>query len=202
MHHIMAKFWWILAVRGILGVLLGLASFAWILALDGYYPDVFGLSLFAKWVSILATLVLLLGFYAFIDGLFAVLLGVQDYGKGRRWWALIVEGFLSIGLGVFTWIKPEIAVLFLLYWIVAWALLTGILEIVQANALNEYEDRRRPLLFAGLSSVLFGVLILFFHVSGIALVWLMAFYAFASGIPLLVLASRLRGFARAAYTNR
>ncbi len=202
MHHIMAKFWWILAVRGILGILLGLVSIGWIIALNGYYPDGFGLSLFAKWATIVATLVLLLGLYAFLDGFFAVLLGAQDYGDGRRWWTLIVEGILSIGLGVLTWLKPDSVLLMLLYWVAGWAFLTGFLEIFQAFDLNEYKERRRPLFFAGLCSVVFAVLILAFREGGITLVWLMGTYAFAFGIPLLVFAFRLRSFTPVSHRTR
>lgn len=131
MHHIMAKFWWILAARGILGILLGLAAIGWIITLNGYYPDGFGLSLFAKWATIVATLVLVLGLYAFLDGLFAILLGVQDYGDGRRWWALIMEGLLSIELGILAWLKPESAVLVLLYWVAG-----GLFSLVSLKSFN------------------------------------------------------------------
>ncbi len=197
MHHIMAKFWWILGVRGLLGILLGLVSLAWVLSLDGYYPDVFAMSVFTKWASIVATLVLLLGLYAFLDGLFAVILGAQDYGDGRRWWTLIWEGILSISLGLLTWFKPEAVVLVLLNWIAAWAILTGLLEIFQGYDLNEYKERRRPFFYAGLCSVVFGGLIFFFKVTGTELVWLVGIYAFASGIPLVVMSARLRQFAKA-----
>jgi uncharacterized membrane protein HdeD (DUF308 family) len=197
MHHIMAKFWWILAARGILGILLGLASVGWIVALSGIAQEGLGLTLFAKWATIVATLVLLLGLYAFLDGLFAVILGAQDYGDGRRWWTLIAEGLLSIGLGILTWLKPEWAVLALLYWIAGWAVLTGLLEIFQAADLNEYKERRSPLYFAGFCSLAFGGLILIFRAGGITLVSLMGAYAFAFGIPLLVLSLRLRRYAKA-----
>ena len=197
MHHIMAKFWWILGIRGLLGVLLGIVSFAWILSLGGYYPDVFGMSVFTKWASVVVTLILILGFYAFLDGLFAVILGSQNYGEGRRWWALIVEGILSIGMGTMVWFKPGIVAMAVLYWIAAWAILTGLLEIFQGLDLNEYKDRRKPFLFAGFSSLLFGVLVLVFQVTGIALVGLMGIYAFTFGVSLMVMAGRLRKFAKA-----
>lgn len=195
MHHLMAKFWWILALRGALGILLGLASVVWILSLDQSCFDLFGMSLFFRHAMILATLILLLGLYAFIDGAFALILGFQDYGGGRRWRALIVEGFLSVGLGLWTWLNPYATVLVLLYWIAAWAVVTGFLEFLQGMQLTEYKDRRKPLLYAGLASMAFGFLILGFRSGGTRLVWLMGIYAFLSGIPLLMLGLRLRHFA-------
>ncbi len=195
MHHLMAKFWWILALRGFLGILLGLVSIAWILYLNQGSVDLFGLSIFLKPAAIIATLILFLGIYAFIDGLFAILLGSQDYGDGRRWWSLLAEGVLSVGLGLLTWLQPNLTALVLLYGIAAWAVFTGLLEVFQGFELNEYKDRRRPFLFAGLTSVVFGILIFFFRVGGADLVWLMGIYAFLFGIPLLTLGWRLKRFA-------
>ena len=194
MHHIMARFWWILALRGVLGILLGLTAITWILELNGMNADVFGLSAFLRPAALLATVILLLGLYAFIDGLFAVLLGVQDYGDGRRWWTLIIEGTVSIGLGIATWMKPEATVLVLLYLVAGWALLTGVLEVLQAVDIHEYKERRAPLYLAGVCSILFGVAIFSLRVGGATLVWWVALYAFTFGIPLLVLAIRLRHF--------
>ena len=193
-HHIMARFWWILALRGALGILLGLTACAWLLNLNGMNVDLFGLSAFLRPAALLATVILLLGLYAFIDGLFALLLGVQDYGEGRRWWSLIIEGLVSVSLGLLTWFKPESTVLILLYLVAGWALLTGVLEILQALDLNEYKERRGPLYFAGICSMVFGISVFSFRVGGDLLVWLVSLYAFAFGIALLVLAFRLRHF--------
>jgi uncharacterized membrane protein HdeD (DUF308 family) len=195
-HHIMSKFWWILAVRGVLGIVLGISAVVWILTLDQVFPQVFGFFLFLKAAEIVATLILLMGLYAFIDGLFAILLGAQDYGGGKRWWMLLAEGVVSVSLGSIAWFWTDGAVLVLLYWIGAWAVVTGFLEITQAFDLNEYKDRRRPFLFAGSCSILFGIIILALPVAGIDLVWLMGGFAFASGIPILALALKLRPFAK------
>ena len=194
MHHIMARFWWILALRGALGVLLGVTACAWLLSLSGTNVDLFGLSVFLRPAALVATIILLLGLYAFIDGIFALLLGAQDYGGGRRWWTLIIEGVVSISLGLLTWLKPGSTVLVLLYGVAGWALVTGGLEIWQALDLNEYKERRAPLYFAGVCSMVFGALVLSFRVGGETLIWLVALYAFAFGMPLLVLAFRLRHF--------
>lgn len=193
-HHIMARFWWILALRGALGILLGLTAGAWLLKLSGMNVDLFGLSAFLRPAALVATIILLLGLYAFIDGIFALLLGAQDYGEGRRWWTLIIEGVVSVSLGLLSWLKPESTILVLLYAVAGWALLTGGLEIWQAFDLNEYKERQGPLYFAGVCSMVFGVLVFSFRVGGETLIWLVALYAFAFGVPLLILAFRLRHF--------
>jgi len=198
MHHLMARFRWILVLRGALGVLLGLASAGWVLYLNHGSADIFGLSLFLRPAALVATLILLLSAYALVDGFFEILLGAQDYGDSRRWWSLIVEGLLSVGLGLLTWLRPNETALVLLYWIAAWAFFTGLLEIRQGLELNEYKDRRKPFLFAGLCSAAFGVLVYSYPLGGETLLWLMGGYAFLFGMPLLRLGFRLRGFAKKA----
>ena len=203
MHHIMAKFWWLLALRGALAVLLGLTAVAWILQSDGLSLNLLGLDAFFHPAATVATLILLLGLYAFSDGLFSFLLGVQDYGDGRRWPALILEGLVSLAIGVWAWIHPGTAVLVLLYWVAGWALLTGALEVRQALDLNEYKERTLPLFLAGLVSGAFGFLLFFFtRIGGEGLVWLFGFYGISFGAAFLALAFRLKPFAQRTRSRR
>ncbi len=198
-HHIMAKFWWILFGRGALGVLFGIGSLGWAVRLQNTNHDLFGLSIFLQPVSILATFLLMLGCYAFLDGLFSIALGVQDYGGGQRWTSLLIEGTLSIALGLWTWLQPERGALVLFYWIAAWSLVTGALEVQQSWDLTEYRDRKRPLLMAGTVSLFYGAAILFFHPSGISLVVLTGLFTILFGLPLLVLGLHLRHFTQGKY---
>jgi uncharacterized membrane protein HdeD (DUF308 family) len=161
--------------------------------------DLFGLSIFLQPVSILATFLLMLGCYAFLDGLFSIALGVQDYGGGQRWTSLLIEGTLSIALGLWTWLQPERGALVLFYWIAAWSLVTGALEVQQSWDLTEYRDRKRPLLMAGTVSLFYGAAILFFHPSGISLVVLTGLFTILFGLPLLVLGLHLRHFTQGKY---
>jgi uncharacterized membrane protein HdeD (DUF308 family) len=195
-HHIMSRYWWILAARGWAGILLGVAAFWSIARMDSGATDLFGMSLFVKPASVLATLILLLGAYALLDGVFSILLGLQDYGGGKRWPGLVLEGAASLGLGLFTWLVPGTTVLWALYGIAAWAFLTGALEIGQGLDLNEYRDRRPFLITAGAFSILFGLMVLVFQVGGMGLVWTLGAYALLFGAILLAAAHRLRRFAR------
>jgi uncharacterized membrane protein HdeD (DUF308 family) len=193
MHRPLSKFWWILGLRGALGIVLGLIALGWLAAISGWLGKSLWNATFAVTDSgVLAALIVILGTYAFLDGIFAVGLGVQDFGEGRRWWVLILEGLLSIGLGIFTFAAPGLSVLFLLYWIAFWAVITGILEIVQAFHLHDFRGQRKPLIAAGVISILFGALILYPGVGGSALVALLGLYAFSFGACLVVLALRLK----------
>ncbi|HET9869220.1 MAG TPA: DUF308 domain-containing protein, partial [bacterium] len=132
-HRLPDRAWWILGARGVLGLLLGAACVVFLLFRPGARPDPYGLAFLFSPFETLAAILVVLGAYAFLDGLFAFLLGIQTYGKKDHWWSLILEGMLSVWLGIWTWLHPEsVAVLVLLYWIGAWAFFTGVLEVFQS----------------------------------------------------------------------
>jgi uncharacterized membrane protein HdeD (DUF308 family) len=196
MYHLMTKFWWILALRGIAGIILALLAFALLIWTNAQQTDLFGVYVFAKMASVVYSIIFLLGLYALMDGLFSIILGVQDYGDGRHWKPLIAEGFLSMALGLAALLWPDNAVMTLLFWVAALAVVTGLLEIQEGFDLNEYRERRPLFLVAGVCSLLFGFCIIFLRVSGLELVEVIGGYAFIFGVLLLIFACRLRRFTR------
>jgi len=166
--------WWAFALRGAFAILFGILALIW--------P---GLTLLS--------LVFLFGAYALIDGIFAVAAGITSYGKNERWWALLLEGIAGIVLGLLTFFWPGMTALILLYFISAWAVITGILEIIAAIRLRKIITGEWFLILSGFLSVVFGVLLFLFPGAGaLGLLWLIATYAILFGIFLIVLAFRLR----------
>jgi uncharacterized membrane protein HdeD (DUF308 family) len=75
----------------------------------------------------------------------------------------------------------------------AWALVHGIFEIIGAIQLRKEIDNEWMLIFGGLLSVLFGVVVLIAPGAGaIGLVWAIAAYSIVFGITFVALALRLR----------
>ena len=107
MLGMLARYWWALALRGVLAIIFGALALIW--------P---GLTLFV--------LIALFGAYALVDGIFAVIAGIASYGRNERWWAMLLEGIAGIILGLLTFFYPGITALVLVYFIAAWALITGI----------------------------------------------------------------------------
>lgn len=192
-HHIMAKFWWILLGRGAFGILFGLAALGWFLYLEFLPRDPFGTAILLQPLTALATLLLFLGLYAFMEGLFSILLGAQDFGDGHRWWGLLACGLLTFGLGVWTWIHPDPGLMVLFCWIVVWALISGFLEVLQAFNMTEYRDRKRQFFYAGLCSIGFALVAIFFRGGGNSLLFLTGIYALLFAIPMAIMGLRLRG---------
>jgi uncharacterized membrane protein HdeD (DUF308 family) len=106
-----------LALRGLAAIVFGVLAFVW--------PDI---TLFA--------LVLLFGAYMLVDGIFAIVAAVRAAGREARWWLLLIEGVLGVLAGLVAAFWPGLTALALLYFIAAWAIVSGILEIVAALRLR------------------------------------------------------------------
>ena len=171
-----------------------LSTLAWgALVIGGIFAIIIGLVAII-WPSITFTvLVVLLGIFAFVSGLFTVLVGaVWPPGWGVRG-LMVLEGVLGIVVGVLIFFSPESAAIALIYLIAAWAIITGILQIVRALRLRTEIDGEWALIVGGVLSVIFGVLLAIWPKEGLtALVWIFGVFAVVFGVMQLVLAYRVR----------
>jgi uncharacterized membrane protein HdeD (DUF308 family) len=172
---VLARNWWVLALRGLAAIVFGVLAFVW--------PGI------TLWV-----LVLLFGAYMLVDGIFAIVAAVRAAGREARWWLLLIEGVLGVLAGLVAFFWPGLTALALLYFIAAWAIVTGILELVGAIKLRQEIEGEWALGLSGALSVLFGVLLVVIPAPAglLSLVWLIGAYALAFGALVLVLAFRLR----------
>jgi len=179
MPHIseLSSNWWALALRGAVGILLGLLAFT--------MPG----------ITIVA-LVTLFGLYAFVDGVLAIMAAIRGVREHDRWGWMLLEGITGIFVGVVAFFVPATGALALVWLVAAWAILTGALEIGAAYKLRRIIEGEWMLLLAGVLSVALGFLIAMRPGIGVALLvaWIGA-YALISGIVLLVLAFRVRNWA-------
>src|SRR5690606_31525867 len=108
-----------------------------------------------------------------------------------RWWTEIIEGVLSIVLGVVMFLFVPATLMVLAIFISAWAVVTGILEIVAAIRLREVIDGEWAMILGGILSIILGVLIFFFPGSGLlAMTWIIGAYALVFGFLMIMLAFR------------
>ncbi len=112
------------------------------------------------------------------------------------WWLVLLRGLLGIGVGVLAFVEPGVLALALLFYIAIWAIATGVLEIATAIRLRREIEGEWLLILSGLISVVFGVVLIARPVGGaLALLWLIASFAIAFGVVLVILAFKARGFA-------
>ena len=169
-----ARWWWTFIIRGLVAVAFGVLAF-----------------LAPTWG--IAVLVALFGAWALIDGVTGLVGGIRTRGRDKSWWLSILEGIVGIVAGVFAFLFPAQAAVALIFIIAAWAIITGVFEIVAAIRLREQIQGEFWLGLAGVASILYGVVVYLFPAAGaLSIVWLIGSFAIAFGAFLLILGWRLR----------
>jgi uncharacterized membrane protein HdeD (DUF308 family) len=169
----------------------------WVVALRGAISIVFGILLLLFPPLVITTMVLFFGAYALVDGVSAIFTAVQNRNQAR-WWYTLLEGIIGVVAGILVFAHPLIATItatyFVLYIVAFWAILGGIFQIMQAIELRKEIEGEIWLGLSGLLSLLFGVFLIFAPGAGIlALLTIIAAYAIAFGVMLIILGFRLRG---------
>ena len=131
--------WWMLAIRGIIALLFGLAVFI--------RPTIFHNS-FA----------LLFGIYALVDGVVAAGMAFDSRIHNRHWWIGLLEGLVGVIFGLLAMFFSSMS---LLHVIVIWALLMGILELASFFEAHGNFAHDWMIVVAGLVSVVLAVLLFF-----------------------------------------
>jgi len=166
--------WWALALRGVLGILLGLVA----LTRPG---------------MTLAAIILLLGAYMFVDGVVAILASLRGMRTGDRWGWMLVEGIIGIVAGIIVFRTPATAAIVLVWLVAFWAIMHGAAEIGAGIRLRKIIEKEWLLILAGVLSVVLGILILMQPGLGLMLLvtWI-GVYALFAGIVTLMLSFRVR----------
>jgi uncharacterized membrane protein HdeD (DUF308 family) len=173
----MARNWWVFLIRGMAAVLFGVAVLVW--------PGM-----------ALTSLVLVWGAYAVVDGFFALVAGIQGRPEVTNRWLAVLEGVVSIAAGAIAFVWPGITAMTLLYVIAAWAIFTGVLEIIAAIQLRKEITDEFWLGLSGVLSVAFGLLLFIYPGAGmLSILWLLGIYSIVFGVATILLSFRLRGVA-------
>src|SRR5215813_23271 len=175
MIHALSRNWGWIALRGVAAIVFGVLALIW--------PS-----------SAFAALVIFFGAYCFVDGIFD-LIALFRGGTGNRFWVLVLEAVVGIGIGILTFTRPATTALVLLYYIGAWAIITGVLEIVAAVRLRKEITGEFWMGLAGDLSIIFGVLLFVYPVQvSLAIAIWVGVYALIFGIVLVALSLRLKKF--------
>jgi uncharacterized membrane protein HdeD (DUF308 family) len=186
--HLPGHNWGWFLVRGILALLLGVVALL--------RP---GATVFA--------FALIFAAFSFADGITQLIAGIRGARhKEERYGSFIFSGLVGLAVGVLFLVWPLVSTVvyaFMLITLIAfWAVVTGVLEIAAAVRLRRAIEGEWLLGLSGVLSVLLGVALLALAVvepavTMLSVSWIIAFYALASGIALVVLAFRLRARAAA-----
>lgn len=175
--ELLAKSWWMLLLRGISAI-------------------VFGLLLWLQPQNSLATIILFLAVYTSVDGLLGILTALSQRREEEYWWAMLFWGFMGIGVGVFTFLMPNAAIIGVLFLVAFWTITSGLLQLVVAMRLRKELKGEWLLMLSGALSIIFGISLFVQPYSGVmALLWLLAIYAVVLGAILVLLSFKVKRFA-------
>jgi uncharacterized membrane protein HdeD (DUF308 family) len=174
MKDLLSRSWWMLALRGVIGIVFGVLAITW--------PDI-----------TLLTLVVLFAAYALLGGAVATASALQNRRKNEYWWLLMVLGLTGIVTSVIAILHPGLTTLILVLVVAAYALVNGVTEIAVGVQLRQSGQRAWTMILSGVVSIAFGVLIFVFPDAGaLALVALVSMYAIFTGALSLLLAMQMR----------
>jgi uncharacterized membrane protein HdeD (DUF308 family) len=179
----LSRHWWWLALRGISLILFGIIAVAW----RGDTPGSFML-LFAS--------------FALLDGFLAILVALTSVTGNKRWW-LLLHGFISIDLAIFTFMWTESAGTLLLYLVAAWALITGMMQVAGAKRLDRWVANEELLYQSGIASIGFAVLLILISKTGmLSATQLIGPAAMIFGLLTLALSLNIRNMGKFAHLTR
>lgn len=175
MLFLLTSSWWVLVLRGVLLVLLGILSFA--------MPT-----------ATATSLVLYLSIYVILDGVMTILAGIMGNIRDENRWLVFLEGCLSIILGILLFRAPGTVLTTVALMFGGWLVFVGTLRMSLAIQLRKEMAGEIWLGLAGVCSILVGFLIFAQPELGVAtLVSLVGVFALLTGVFLCVLGFRLRG---------
>lgn len=167
-------------------------AWGWIL-LRGLASIAFGAMAFLLPGLTIVVLVIMWGAWAFVDGITSLVTAFKARDGGKPVWPLVLIGVLGIGAGLITFFAPALAATTLLIFIAAWAIVTGVFEIVHAIRVRKGIDNEWLLILSGVLSVAVGFYMLSSPAGGaLAIVWVIAAWSILFGVLLCSAAIRLK----------
>lgn len=167
--------WWLLLLRGLLAVAVGVIAFV--------QPS-----------ATFTALVVVLGAYFFVVGVVAFT-AAWGGAAGDRWWALMIEGILGIVVALLIWSWPQASTDIFLYFIAAWFILSGVVQIAAGVRLRDVIDNEWLYILGGVITVAFGIWLFRSPSQGmVATAYIFGVYFVLYGIVQLALAYKLKSF--------
>jgi uncharacterized membrane protein HdeD (DUF308 family) len=167
------KNWWLLTLRGVLALLLGIIAVI--------SP---GLVLF--------TLLIFMGSLALVSGIFLIVEGIAIKGHNDRFYR-ITEGLIDIILGLIILLLPGPSLQVIMIIIALWAIAIGIFQIASAVKLRKVIVNEWMAILNGIITLIFGILLLTNLIAGAqVIIIVIGFFYIFSGLLMIFLSLRLK----------
>ena len=112
---------------------------------------------------------------------------------GMVWWLVLIRGILAIAFGVIALVNPQTAFFAIVFVFGAYAIIDGVMEIVHGVALRRAAKTGGWLIFAGIVSIIAGVVALIVPglagvVGALVAIWTIVAYNLVHGIMMIAAA--------------
>ncbi|MBU0715932.1 MAG: HdeD family acid-resistance protein [Verrucomicrobia bacterium] len=173
--------WWVMLLRGILAIILGLFAFF-------------------KPACMLIGIVQVMGVFFLLDGVLLIISAITGHTGGSRWLALL-GGIFYILAGIAIFSSPLLSALvtqaFVIYLMAFFVLVTGIMRIATAMRLWKTSDHKWLLLVEGIIGIIFAVILIQSPiVSAVVLMQIVGVIAVVLAITMIIMAFGLRKLAQ------
>ncbi len=158
MHN---RIWWLTLLRGTLAIVFGILLLAW--------PD-----------KSVQAVIMVIGAFALLTGLVSTI--HASSARYPLWGASIFGGLITLALGLIALFWPGITATMLIYFIAAWALVFGLIEILGGLTVGAGSPPGALATGVGLITVVLAILLFSMPEAGVvAAAWLIGVYFLASG---------------------
>ena len=174
--------WWVMLLRGILAIILGLFAFF-------------------KPACMLIGIVQVMGLFFLLDGVLLIVSAIMGHTGGSRWLALL-GGIFYILAGGAIFSSPLLSALvtqtFVICLMAFFVMVTGVMRIMTAMRLWKTSDHKWLLLVEGVIGIIFAVILIESPiVSAVVLMRIVGIIAVVLAISMIILAFGLRKLAHA-----
>ncbi len=166
--------WEALVVRGIAGILFGIAAVFW--------PALTAV-----------TLVYIFSIYILVSGVIGIITGVRHLIQGKKWFLGLLLSFVELGVGVFLVRNPLVSLATLVLLIGLVLIVRGVFEVVMGMIEDSSMTQKTLLVIGGLVAAAVGIFIMLQPAAGgLAFVWVLGVYALITGPMLIALGMDVR----------
>ena len=180
LKEMLPRAWWVMLLRGILAIILGLFAFL-------------------QPACMLIGLVQVMGLFFLLDGMLLIIGAITGFTGGSRWLALL-GGIFYMLAGVAIFSSPLLVTLvtevFVIYLMAFFVLITGIMRIATAVRLWKTSNHKWLLLVEGIIGIIFAIILIESPiVSAVVLMQIVGVIAVVLAINMIILAFGLRKLA-------
>jgi uncharacterized membrane protein HdeD (DUF308 family) len=128
-----------------------------------------------------------------VDGIIHIVTSISVIKQDKDWWVTLLRGIFGLLLGVITLMAPIVTAVVLTWYIAAWLLMVGILEIIVAIRLRKKIQGEGWYIFYGIIALIAAIILMIHPLSSaLTLIFMAGIYAIVMGVYLIGAYIRLR----------